>query len=153
MTLFSAPNYLDFHNNLGAVMVYERGKMSVRQFKHTEHPYWLPNFSDAFTWSLPFVAQKGRPPSSPLAHSLTRLIATEMLQALMSVFPEDDSDSELGTPHDSDFELYEADIIIPSPPSQAHVIPGNHRRQRYRTANMMRKLYQILREDSEGGSG
>jgi hypothetical protein len=74
-----------------------------------------------------------------------------MLQALMSVFPEDDSDSELGTPRDSDFD--EADIIIPSPPSQAHVIPGNHRRQRYRTANMMRKLYQILREDSEGGSG
>ena len=75
-----------------------------------------------------------------------------MLQALMSVFPEDDSDSELGTPHDSDFELYEADIIIPSPPSQAHVIPGN-RRQQYRKANIMRKFYQILREDSEGGSG
>jgi hypothetical protein len=66
MTLFSAPNYLDIHNNLGAVMVYERGKMSVRQFKHTEHPYWLPNFSDAFTWSLPFVAQKGRPPQLSL---------------------------------------------------------------------------------------
>jgi hypothetical protein len=77
-----------------------------------------------------------------------------MLQALMSVFPEDDSDSELGTPHDSDFELNDADIIIPSPPpSQAYVIPGHHRRKEYQKAKIMRKFYQILREDSEGGSG
>jgi len=119
-------------------MVYEKGKMSVRQFKSTEHPYWLPNFSDAFTWSLPFVAQK----------------ATEMLQALMSVFPEDDSDSELGTPRDSDYELDDADIVVPSPPpSQTYVIPGETRRKVFKKkARIMQKFYQMLREDSEGGS-
>jgi malate/lactate dehydrogenase len=84
-----------------------------------------------------------------------RLVATEMLQALMSVFPEEDSDSELGTPRDSDYELDDADIVIPTPPpSQAYVIPGETRRKVFsKKARIMRKFYQMLREDSEGSSG
>ncbi|KAG5638516.1 3',5'-cyclic-nucleotide phosphodiesterase (PDEase) (3':5'-CNP) [Sphagnurus paluster] len=126
ITIFSAPNYCDLYHNRGAVLKYANRNITIRQFNCSAHPYWLPNFVDAFTWSLPFVGAK----------------ITDMLLAVLSVC----SEEEL-TEVDSDEETVAS---VDQAMSPADV---QRRRQEIKNKIMaigkMQRVFQRLREESE----
>jgi serine/threonine-protein phosphatase 2B catalytic subunit len=131
MTIFSAPNYLDVYNNKAAVLKYENNVMNIRQFNCTPHPYWLPNFMDVFTWSLPFVGEK----------------ITDMLIAILSISSEDELKEE-STPS----------TVSPgpvSPPISGAMDTDSIEYKRRAIKNKilaigrLSRVFQVLREESE----
>lgn len=130
MTIFSAPNYLDVYNNKAAVLKYENNVMNIRQFNCTPHPYWLPNFMDVFTWSLPFVGEK----------------ITDMLIAILSTCSEDELREETSnSPGPS------SPPFTPSATADPESIEAKRRaiKNKILAIGRLSRVFQVLREESE----
>ena len=128
MTIFSAPNYLDVYNNKAAVLKYENNVMNIRQFNCTPHPYWLPNFMDVFTWSLPFVGEK----------------ITDMLMAILNTCSKEELEEDI-TP---------STVSAPaSPPLEKDTETADAKRRAIKNKILaigrLSRVFQVLREESE----
>jgi hypothetical protein len=101
ITVFSAPNYLDVYHNRGAVLKYANKSITIRQYHARPHPYWLPNFMDAFTWSLPFVGAKSTF-SLASCEGITHVLSTviEMLLAVLAVCSQEELEVESSSSED-----------------------------------------------------
>lgn len=129
MTIFSAPNYLDVYNNKAAVLKYENNVMNIRQFNCTPHPYWLPNFMDVFTWSLPFVGEK----------------ITDMLMAILNTCSKEELEEDI-TPATT--------VSAPiSPPLERDTETADAKRRAIKNKILaigrLSRVFQVLREESE----
>ncbi|KAJ7875709.1 Metallo-dependent phosphatase-like protein, partial [Mycena olivaceomarginata] len=151
-----APNYLDVYRNRGAILKYANKNITIRQYNANPHPYWLPNFRNAFTWSLPFVGAK----------------ITEMLLASLSICSEEELEC------DSDGSEDELDVCgrprrrrktdvdgvgDPEMRSRRATTPGLNtsqdvarRRQVIKSkiiaVGRMQRVFQLLREQAESAS-
>ena len=70
ISVFSAPNYCDLYGNKGAVLNLVDDHLDIAQFVSQPHPFHLPNFMDAFAWSVPFVCEN----LSELLHSVQTVV-------------------------------------------------------------------------------
>lgn len=127
MTIFSAPNYLDVYNNKAAVLKYENNVMNIRQFNCTPHPYWLPNFMDVFTWSLPFVGEK----------------ITDMLIAILSTCSEDELRDD-ASPGPGSPPITPSAVVEDSVEARRRAI-----KNKILAIGRLSRVFQVLREESE----
>lgn len=138
MTIFSAPNYLDVYNNKAAVLKYENNVMNIRQFNCTPHPYWLPNFMDVFTWSLPFVGEK-------ITDMLIAILNTCSKEELEDETPASETPSSPPAPaEEEEEEDTEAPVDTESSEFKRRAI-----KNKILAIGRLSRVFQVLREESE----
>ncbi|BGP00234.1 Serine/threonine-protein phosphatase 2B catalytic subunit A2 [Rhodotorula toruloides] len=133
MTIFSAPNYLDVYNNKAAVLKYENNVMNIRQFNCSPHPYWLPNFMDVFTWSLPFVGEK----------------ITDMLIAMLGICTQEELDEEEEEMEEEPAEGAVVEEIEPEATEEELAERRAAIKNKILAVGKMSKIFSVLREESE----
>ncbi|KAJ1905493.1 3',5'-cyclic-nucleotide phosphodiesterase (PDEase) (3':5'-CNP) [Tieghemiomyces parasiticus] len=137
ITIFSAPNYLDVYGNKAAILKYENNVMNIRQFNCSPHPYWLPNFLDAFTWSLPFVGEK----------------VSEMLLAILNICSRDElgegSENGGAYPFAPSIAVSESVTSTTATPLSDLEMRRNVIRNKIRAVGKLARVFSVLRAESE----
>ncbi|KAJ2835014.1 3',5'-cyclic-nucleotide phosphodiesterase (PDEase) (3':5'-CNP) [Coemansia furcata] len=137
ITLFSAPNYLDAYNNKAAVLKYENNVMNIRQFNCSPHPYWLPNFMDVFTWSLPFVGEK----------------MTDMLLAILDICTKDELEEASNSSSEATLVGGTHQLRVTAGNGDAHSQDLEQRRDTIRAkilaVGKISRIFHVLRSEAE----
>ncbi|CCK70644.1 calcineurin catalytic subunit A KNAG_0E03900 [Huiozyma naganishii CBS 8797] len=141
LTLFSAPNYLDTYKNKAAILKYENNIMNIRQFNMSPHPYWLPDFMDVFTWSLPFVGEK----------------VTEMLVSILNICTEYELEEETPVIQDRVGKITTGatpnDAAAVETREHKSILDDEHRRMALRNKILaiakVSRMYSVLRKESD----
>eukprot|EP00164_Ancoracysta_twista_P001846 GFYU01002427.1.p1 GENE.GFYU01002427.1~~GFYU01002427.1.p1 ORF type:complete len:488 (-),score=161.20 GFYU01002427.1:431-1894(-) len=124
ITLFSAPNYCDVYNNKGAILKYSENLFNIRQFNCSPHPYYLPNFMNVFTWSIPFVAEK----------------LGEFMMAIINMMEDGEDDSDIED---------EEDLVGVAPTDEEKAKRREVLRNKVRSVAKWSAMFKTLREENE----
>ena len=68
ISIWSAPDFSDTYPSWAAVLKCDAKLITVQQFRSSPHPYRLPDSMDAFSWSIPFICERGE--LMRLAHAI-----------------------------------------------------------------------------------
>ncbi|RPD56606.1 Metallo-dependent phosphatase [Lentinus tigrinus ALCF2SS1-7] len=147
ITIFSAPNYLDVYHNRGAVIKYKNKNITIRQYNATSHPYWLPNFMDAFTWSLPFVGAK-------ITEMLLAILSVCSDQELESVSSEEEDAERARALNDSDSEEGDETRTVADLSLTPNEIASRRQeiKNKILAVGRMQRVFQLLREEAENAT-
>lgn len=131
ITIFSAPNYIDYYNNKAAILKYGDNVLNIRQFNCVPHPFRLANFMDAFSWSLPFVGEK----------------MTDMLMAILNTCSEEELKDE--TPSPASLRSVSPLVSVSLDDSDSIEFKRKAIKNKILAIGRMSRVFRVLREDAE----